>query len=417
MADPITNWNPDTGTGGLDAVPKQFLTAVKQVSSEVGVDWEAVRYNVYDTNPGEFLFTSNGRSAMRNVEFDFYAKWITEDFYEKGTKPSIRTGIEINFDHTRFELDQDLTSMVNHTNYLIRWAGWAIHCYNLEHHPVNLETCLGQNLIHLYGAPRERYPTMTEFRLLMMGLKSGNTKVNVLKFRHVDSGNWYRSYSYGIWAQDSPDGEGLWVFFCRAAGLDSGGWYGNYTEIEKLIQDLGDNATVLNYDIRLKDLEPFLFKRSIESSEFYSLYAPKSATVETPEYLFDVFVSHPEITKVSKQLFGEGHYPQSIFEACKALNKLVQSKSGRGDLDGRELMSTVFKLTNPILALNTIRNQSERDEQEGFMFLYMGAMEGIRNPGAHEIQQLRDPRRALEYLGLISLLARRVDEASKVEHT
>jgi len=134
-----------------------------------------------------------------------------------------------------------------------------------------------------------------------------------------------------------------------------------------------------------------------------------------PEDLPMVLDLHPLIRQVSEKLFMDGHYSQCIFEAYKALNNHVKAKSGRKDLDGKDLMAKVFSAKHPVLALNALREQTDKDEQEGFMFLYMGAMEGIRNPKAHETLQQGDPKKTLEYLALASLLARRVDESKKLE--
>jgi hypothetical protein len=45
------------------------------------------------------------------------------------------------------------------------------------------------------------------------------------------------------------------------------------------------------------------------------------------------------------------------------------------------------------------------------MHIYAGVMQGIRNPKGHELVIQKDRVRALEYLSLISLLLRRLDES------
>lgn len=120
---------------------------------------------------------------------------------------------------------------------------------------------------------------------------------------------------------------------------------------------------------------------------------------------------HSDIIKVSGQLFEDGHYSQAIFEAYKEINNLVKRKSGLSNLDGRNLMSQAFKLPTPILQLNKLLTDSDKDEQEGFMFLFMGAIVGIRNPKAHDHVIQSDPIITLEYLSFASLLAKRIDQA------
>jgi uncharacterized protein (TIGR02391 family) len=118
---------------------------------------------------------------------------------------------------------------------------------------------------------------------------------------------------------------------------------------------------------------------------------------------------HPSISFVSKKLFLDGYYSQSIFEACKLINKRVQDLS-KSSLDGKALMLDVFSANNPKLKFNEIVDKSGKDEQGGFMHLFAGLMHGIRNPKGHDIVNLKDPYRALEYLGFISLLFRKLDE-------
>ncbi|RLI96212.1 MAG: TIGR02391 family protein [Candidatus Aenigmatarchaeota archaeon] len=138
-------------------------------------------------------------------------------------------------------------------------------------------------------------------------------------------------------------------------------------------------------------------------------------------FLFDELKLHPIIRKSSRKLFRDGHYAQAILEAYKALNKYVKQKSKLKDLDGKDLMSKAFGFDydrmsrtikrRPMLQLNELLDRSDRDEQEGFMLIFMGVMQGIRNPKAHEIIKQKDPFKTLEYLSLASLLARKVDEA------
>ena len=61
-----------------------------------------------------------------------------------------------------------------------------------------------------------------------------------------------------------------------------------------------------------------------------------------------------------------------------------------------------------------LQDQTGKDEQEGFRFIFMGAMRGIRNPKGHDMIEQRDPERALEYLALASLLMHRLDDADVI---
>lgn len=132
-------------------------------------------------------------------------------------------------------------------------------------------------------------------------------------------------------------------------------------------------------------------------------------TIESPLQLFDALQLHPRIIRASKSLFSSGHYAEAIFAAFKAVNNFTKKKTGQS-LDGKDLMAKVFNESKPIIKINKLKNRSERDEQEGFRFLFMGAMVGIRNPKAHDNTQQIDYHKALEYLAFASLLMRRATE-------
>lgn len=129
--------------------------------------------------------------------------------------------------------------------------------------------------------------------------------------------------------------------------------------------------------------------------------------------LFDALLSHPKIIKVSRSLFADGHYASAILEAFKAVNNAVKKKTGIKDKDGQTLMGLAFNPESPIIKLNSLKTQSDKDEQSGFKLLYMGAMTGIRNPKAHDHVTQADPLRTLKYLAFASLLMERLGESTR----
>jgi uncharacterized protein (TIGR02391 family) len=145
----------------------------------------------------------------------------------------------------------------------------------------------------------------------------------------------------------------------------------------------------------------------LETTPLAELEAQALKGTEVPSSLFDKMQLHPKVVKVSESLFKTGNYAQAIFEAFKAVNNFVKEKSGLS-LDGKSLMSKVFNEDAPIIKLNELLTQSDKDEQEGFKFLFMGAMVGIRNPKAHDFIEMKDPYKTLEYLAFASLLLKKI---------
>jgi uncharacterized protein (TIGR02391 family) len=136
--------------------------------------------------------------------------------------------------------------------------------------------------------------------------------------------------------------------------------------------------------------------------------APASLTVRALR-AYQGLDLHPEIERASGDLYRDGHYANAIEDAVKALNDLVRMRSG-ASADGTALMEGAFSPKNPILAFNALADQSDFDEQKGFMMLFSGAVAGLRNPRAHKLIQ-DDPERALEFIAFVSLLAKLLDGA------
>jgi uncharacterized protein (TIGR02391 family) len=130
-----------------------------------------------------------------------------------------------------------------------------------------------------------------------------------------------------------------------------------------------------------------------------------SPTVGDPVQVFDAVVTEPELREETRQLFVDGHYPQAVEEGFKYLNNVVKRRTGV-ETDGAPLMTTAFSPSAPRLKLTELRTQSQKDQQQGYMRIYEGAMIGIRNPRAHEHRYLDDPRNALELLSLCNHLVR-----------
>ena len=133
---------------------------------------------------------------------------------------------------------------------------------------------------------------------------------------------------------------------------------------------------------------------------------PKSSAVVAIQ-LFNGMKFHPDIVKASKSLFETQHYAQAIFEAFKAVENFVKQKSGLS-LYGNKLMAKVFNEENPLIEV-TEGGKFDKEVQEGFKFLFMGATLGIRNPKAHKKVIQNDPFITLEYLGFASFLIKRIE--------
>jgi len=120
---------------------------------------------------------------------------------------------------------------------------------------------------------------------------------------------------------------------------------------------------------------------------------------------------HAEVLKYCRTELLQDNYFHAVFEAAKGLAQRVRDMSGV-QADGAALIAAVFSIDRPILAINTLQTETERSEHRGFAALLKGCFAAVRNPLAHEPKILWDGEDdAADYLSLISLLHRKLDDA------
>ena len=123
---------------------------------------------------------------------------------------------------------------------------------------------------------------------------------------------------------------------------------------------------------------------------------------------------HSDIKEVSKALFNDGHHAEAVLSAFKEVNfrikNMVQNKIGE-ELDGKRLMFSAFNLNDPIIKLSDCLTETDKNIQEGYMHIFAGSIQGIRNPKAHENIKI-DEKRAVQFLYLASLLMYKIDEST-----
>jgi uncharacterized protein (TIGR02391 family) len=123
------------------------------------------------------------------------------------------------------------------------------------------------------------------------------------------------------------------------------------------------------------------------------------------ELPFEISNMHPIVIKAAGHLYSNGHFRQAILDTYIALVEAVRTQSGL-DLDNTPLMQAAFSQKSP-----RIKVSNDGDEQLGFMWLYAGAVMGIRNPKAHKLIEQNDPVRTVEWLSFASVLFRILDDA------
>lgn len=156
-------------------------------------------------------------------------------------------------------------------------------------------------------------------------------------------------------------------------------------------------------EIRSKLINWLMDKQKEISSTLYS-------SEINPDLPIELSGLHPLVQKIAGELYKNGHFRQAILDTYIALVDAVKVKSAKYELDNTPLMQTVFSPKTPRLIIS-----NDSDEQQGFMWLFSGAVMAIRNPKAHRLIEQNDPQRTLEWLSFASVLLRVLDD-SQVRH-
>lgn len=113
-------------------------------------------------------------------------------------------------------------------------------------------------------------------------------------------------------------------------------------------------------------------------------------TLEKVQAFFDVYHIHPKLN-TAKRLILKSEFESAAREAFVIVEAYLKEKSGL-DLHGKELVIKALKfdynkqtgqIHPPLIAINKLQSESERNEQEGIMLMLMGFFQGLRNIYQH----------------------------------
>jgi uncharacterized protein (TIGR02391 family) len=124
---------------------------------------------------------------------------------------------------------------------------------------------------------------------------------------------------------------------------------------------------------------------------------------------------HPAIKASSYDHYRDGHLRDAVLNSVIAVFDQIRKVTGI-DADGDALVNKAFSLENPVIVLSELETESGQNDQKGFMQIFKGAFQGIRNPKAHSLANDLNEEKAAQYLVFASLLARRLDEAKVVRN-
>lgn len=223
-------------------------------------------------------------------------------------------------------------------------------------------------------------------------------------------------------------------------------------DIESLINQMRDlysssqrvNVNLSEYNTFHKELLEFIYGNHLENTEEWNLISKNLMCVPS-EYMVkregDIILMqleslhrkilkekyssewelvHPEIARVSKKLYLDGHYASAACDAFIEINDRVKKtfsklRPNEKVPDGNDAMKKVFSVNNPIIKLSDISTESGYNIQLGYMEMIAGSMSALRNPKAHEIISI-SAKDAMRQLIFASMLMYKIDEALEKYH-
>jgi len=136
------------------------------------------------------------------------------------------------------------------------------------------------------------------------------------------------------------------------------------------------------------------------------------------ETTIDWSIIHPAIVSVARDKFNAKKYANSVFDAMKEIELKVKEKAGPFEniLFGSKLMQKVFSVNKPLLFLADLNTVTGHDTQNGYLQIFSRTMKGIRNPMAHENDEIVKVD-AIHLLYLASWLMHILERARRCDKT
>lgn len=153
------------------------------------------------------------------------------------------------------------------------------------------------------------------------------------------------------------------------------------------------------------------------------LYEAISIETQKPDpiVLFDNYLLHSRIRRISRSLFINKEYCDAVFEATKALNNFVKKATGLQESE-RKLMQQAIGGKNPLIKFSALdpkspEYKSQENLQEGMRLIAEGVFAAFRHPKGHEPKNKVqiNPYEALDQLVIISYLMNQIELAIKTQ--
>lgn len=154
----------------------------------------------------------------------------------------------------------------------------------------------------------------------------------------------------------------------------------------------------------------------LEDGKFRSVHA--ASTISEAQQRADKFSfkleqrnAHQEIFRYCKAELLVSNYFHSVFEAVKSIADRIRTKTNLNE-DGQKLIDKAFSIQLPLIQINDLITETERNEHTGLAQLIKGLFSMIRNPTAHtpKIIFAIDEDEALDIMTTVSMIHKKLDK-------
>jgi len=116
-----------------------------------------------------------------------------------------------------------------------------------------------------------------------------------------------------------------------------------------------------------------------------------------------------ELVEVMENRLENEQYEDAVKQALLYLTDILRIKTGLEE-DGASLISKAFSPNNPILKINNLLNDTDKNEQKGVMLIGQGIYSAFRNPLNHSIHTKLTEKDCIRQLMIIDMM---LDYANK----
>lgn len=121
---------------------------------------------------------------------------------------------------------------------------------------------------------------------------------------------------------------------------------------------------------------------------------------------------HKEVIKYCNEELVKENYFHSVFEGVKSVAQRIRDLTGV-HADGNPLVDVVFSTSNPLLRINPLQTDTDRNEHLGLSNMIKGLFGLIRNPTAHtpKIRFVITENEALDIMTIVSFVHKKLDKS------